>query len=98
MRPAVQEDGGDIFYKGFDRVTGMVKLQMAGSCVGCPSSSVTLRNGVENMLMHYIPEVKGIEEVAPAESEECLSNHTSSEEGGGSKVQKLEFRKEDVSS
>ena len=64
VRPAVQEDGGDIFYVGFDRVTGLVKLRLAGSCVGCPSSSVTLRNGVEKMLMHYIPEVKGIEEVA----------------------------------
>lgn len=41
----------------------MVRLRLAGSCVGCPSSSVTLRNGVENMLMHYIPEVKGIIEV-----------------------------------
>ena len=64
VRPAVQEDGGDIFYVGFDRITGLVKLRLAGSCVGCPSSSVTLRNGVEKMLMHYIPEVKGIEEVA----------------------------------
>jgi len=42
---------------GFDKNTGIVKLKMAGSCVGCPSSSVTLKNGVENMLMHYIPEV-----------------------------------------
>jgi Fe-S cluster biogenesis protein NfuA len=41
----------------------MVKVRLAGSCVGCPSSSVTLRNGVENMLMHYIPEVKGILDV-----------------------------------
>jgi NFU1 iron-sulfur cluster scaffold homolog, mitochondrial len=43
--------------------TGIVKLRMAGSCVGCPSSTATLRNGVENMLMHYIPEVRGIEQV-----------------------------------
>lgn len=63
IRPAVQEDGGDIFYAGFDVEKGIVKVRLAGSCVGCPSSSVTLRNGVENMLMHYIPEVKGIEEV-----------------------------------
>ena len=62
-RPAVQEDGGDIFYMGFDESSGIVKLKMAGSCVGCPSSTATLRNGVENMLMHYIPEVKGIEQV-----------------------------------
>lgn len=41
----------------------MVRVRMAGSCVGCPSSTATLRNGVQNMLMHYIPEVKGIEQV-----------------------------------
>ncbi|OQR82115.1 iron-sulfur cluster scaffold protein Nfu [Thraustotheca clavata] len=63
IRPAVQDDGGDIFYKGFDEETGIVKVQLAGSCVGCASSSVTLKNGVENMLMHYIPEVTGVEEV-----------------------------------
>lgn len=57
MRPAVQEDGGDIFYKGFDPSTGTVNVQLAGSCVGCPSSTITLKNGVEKMLMHYIPEV-----------------------------------------
>lgn len=57
VRPAVQEDGGDIFYKGFDPMTGTVQVQLAGSCSGCPSSTVTLKNGVENMLMHYIPEV-----------------------------------------
>jgi Fe-S cluster biogenesis protein NfuA len=63
IRPAVQEDGGDIFYEGFDADTGMVRVRMAGSCVGCPSSTATLRNGVENMLMHYVPEVRGIEQV-----------------------------------
>lgn len=63
IRPAVQEDGGDIMFKGFDEDTGIVKLQMAGSCVGCPSSTLTLKQGVENMLMHYITEVEGIEQV-----------------------------------
>ncbi|RHY26403.1 hypothetical protein DYB32_007641 [Aphanomyces invadans] len=63
IRPAVQDDGGDIYFRGFDEDRGIVKLQLAGSCAGCPSSSVTLKNGVENMLMHYIPEVRGIEEV-----------------------------------
>ena len=54
----------------FDEVTGVVKVRLAGSCVGCPSSSATLRNGVENMLCHYIPEVKKIEEVvSPVEEE-----------------------------
>ena len=63
VRPSVQDDGGDIFYAGFDAESGIVKVRLAGSCVGCPSSSVTLRNGVEKMLMHYVPEVKGIEDV-----------------------------------
>eukprot|EP01117_Protostelium_nocturnum_P008622 TRINITY_DN3092_c0_g1_i3.p1 TRINITY_DN3092_c0_g1~~TRINITY_DN3092_c0_g1_i3.p1 ORF type:complete len:257 (+),score=83.60 TRINITY_DN3092_c0_g1_i3:96-866(+) len=58
VRPAVQEDGGDIVYKGFE--DGIVLLQMQGSCSGCPSSSVTLKNGIEKMLMHWIPEVNGV--------------------------------------
>lgn len=58
VRPAVQEDGGDIFYKGFEPNSGVVTVQLAGSCSGCPSSTVTLKHGVENMLMHYIPEVR----------------------------------------
>lgn len=61
IRPAVQEDGGDIRYVGFDEASGIVTVKLAGSCVGCPSSSVTLKNGVENMLMHYIEEVTGVE-------------------------------------
>lgn len=60
IRPAVQEDGGDIRYVGFAVETGIVTVKLAGSCVGCPSSSVTLKNGVENMLMHYIPEVTAV--------------------------------------
>lgn len=71
IRPSVQEDGGDIFFVGFDEIQGIVRVKLAGSCVGCPSSSVTLRNGVENMLKHYIPEVRGIEEVVnESESDE----------------------------
>jgi len=69
VRPAVQEDGGDIFYVGFNPSDGMVSVRLAGSCVGCPSSAITLRNGVENMLMHYIPEVKGIQEMGQIEDE-----------------------------
>lgn len=60
IRPAVQEDGGDIRYVGFEAETGVTTVKLAGSCVGCPSSSVTLKQGVENMLMHYIPEVTGV--------------------------------------
>mmetsp|Transcript_27984 Transcript_27984/g.62447 ORF Transcript_27984/g.62447 Transcript_27984/m.62447 type:complete len:292 (-) Transcript_27984:324-1199(-) len=63
IRPAVQEDGGDIFYVSFDEGTGVVRVRLAGSCQGCPSSSVTLKSGVENMLMHYIPEVTCVEAV-----------------------------------
>eukprot|EP01083_Nonionella_stella_P011573 32838_1 len=62
IRPAVQDDGGDIRYHSFEE--GIVKIEMQGSCVGCPSSSVTLKHGIENMLMHYIPEVKSVEEIA----------------------------------
>jgi len=60
IRPAVQEDGGDIRYINFEEETGLVTVQLAGSCVGCPSSAVTLKQGVENMLMHYIPEVTSV--------------------------------------
>jgi len=52
------QDGGDIFYVSWDEGVGEVRVQLAGSCSGCPSSSVTLKSGVENMLMHYIPEVR----------------------------------------
>ncbi|XP_019192532.1 PREDICTED: nifU-like protein 4, mitochondrial [Ipomoea nil] len=62
IRPAVQDDGGDIEYRGFDAETGIVKLRMQGACSGCPSSSVTLKSGIENMLMHYVPEVKSVEQ------------------------------------
>ena len=61
VRPAVAMDGGDIIYRGFEN--GIVKLQLHGSCSGCPSSTITLKNGIENMLKHYIPEVEGVEEV-----------------------------------
>ncbi|KAL3838090.1 hypothetical protein ACJIZ3_022681 [Penstemon smallii] len=62
IRPAVQDDGGDIEYVGFDPETGIVRLRMQGACSGCPSSSVTLKSGIENMLMHYVPEVKSVEQ------------------------------------
>lgn len=55
VRPMVAQDGGDIIFKGFEE--GIVYLHMQGACAGCPSSSVTLKNGVENMLRYYIPEV-----------------------------------------
>lgn len=63
VKPAVAEDGGSIVYRGFDEHSGIVRLEMQGACSTCSSSSITLKNGVENMLRHYIPEVKGVEEV-----------------------------------
>lgn len=58
VRPSVQQDGGDIEYRGFE--DGVVLLKMQGSCSGCSSSSVTLKSGIERMLMHYVPEVNGV--------------------------------------
>ncbi len=55
VRPAVAQDGGDITFHGFDR--GVVYLHMQGACAGCPSSTLTLKMGIENLLKHYIPEV-----------------------------------------
>jgi Fe-S cluster biogenesis protein NfuA len=55
VRPAVANDGGDIIYRGFRE--GVVYLQMQGACSGCPSSTATLKNGIESLLKHYVPEV-----------------------------------------
>lgn len=61
VRPAVAGDGGDIVFRGFR--DGVVKLHMQGACSGCPSSSATLKHGIENMLRHYVPEVRAVEQV-----------------------------------
>jgi Fe-S cluster biogenesis protein NfuA len=63
VRPAVAGDGGDIIFKGFDGSVGTVFLELRGSCAGCPSSTMTLKNGIENMLRHFIPEVNTVEAV-----------------------------------
>ena len=63
IRPTVQEDGGDITFVDFDSDTGVVRLKMQGACSTCPSSIVTLKNGVENMLQFYVPEVKRVEQI-----------------------------------
>jgi Fe-S cluster biogenesis protein NfuA len=63
VRPAVAQDGGDIIFKGFDGASGVVSLHLQGSCAGCPSSTMTLKNGIENMLRHYVPEVTAVEAV-----------------------------------
>jgi Fe-S cluster biogenesis protein NfuA len=61
VRPSVAQDGGDIIFRSFE--DGIVKLELHGSCSGCPSSTITLKNGIENMLKHYVPEVEAVEQV-----------------------------------
>ncbi len=61
VRPAVANDGGDIVYRGFDQ--GKVYLQMQGACSGCPSSTATLKNGIEQLLKYYVPEVTEVRAV-----------------------------------
>ena len=61
IRPAVAKDGGDIKFVEFN--DGIVKVQLQGSCSGCPSSTMTLKQGVQNLLTHYLPEVKGVEAI-----------------------------------
>jgi Fe-S cluster biogenesis protein NfuA len=61
VRPAVAQDGGDIIFQSFD--AGVVYLRLQGSCAGCPSSTATLKVGIENMLKHYIPEVTEVRQV-----------------------------------
>lgn len=62
IRPAVAQDGGDILFNRFDPESGIVYLHMKGACAGCPSSTATLKAGVENMLRHYVPEVTAVEQ------------------------------------
>mgnify|MGYP002844833509 FL=1 len=61
VRPAVAQDGGDITFEGFK--DGVVSLKLKGACAGCPSSTATLKSGIENMLKHYIPAVKEVQSV-----------------------------------
>jgi Fe-S cluster biogenesis protein NfuA len=61
IRPAVARDGGDITFKSF--VDGVVTVELKGSCSGCPSSTMTLKQGVQNLMCHYIPEVKSVEAI-----------------------------------
>jgi Thioredoxin-like proteins and domains len=62
VRPAVAQDGGDITFQSFQE--GIVYLHMQGACAGCPSSTMTLKMGIENLLKHYIPEVTEVRPVA----------------------------------
>ncbi len=63
VRPAVAQDGGDIIFHGFDR--GVVYLHLQGACAGCPSSTLTLKMGIENLLKHFLPEVIEVRAIAP---------------------------------
>ncbi|KAH7156122.1 scaffold protein Nfu/NifU N terminal-domain-containing protein [Dactylonectria macrodidyma] len=79
IRPAIQEDGGDIDFRGFDD-DGYVLLRLRGACRTCDSSTVTLKNGIEGMLMHYIEEVKGVKQVLDQEEEIALQEFEKFEE------------------
>ncbi|KAI1431740.1 HIRA-interacting protein 5 [Xylaria sp. CBS 124048] len=78
IRPAIQEDGGDIEFRGFE--DGYVMLKLRGACRTCDSSTVTLKNGIEGMLMHYIEEVKGVHQVLDQEEEVALKEFAKFEE------------------
>ncbi|KAI0874833.1 HIRA-interacting protein 5 [Hypoxylon argillaceum] len=78
IRPAIQEDGGDIEFRGFE--DGYVKLMLRGACRTCDSSTFTLKNGIEGMLMHYIEEVKGVHQVIDQEEEIALKEFAKFEE------------------
>ncbi len=62
VRPAVAQDGGDIVFKRYIEGDGVVYLEMRGACAGCPSSTMTLKSGIENLLKHYVPEVNRVEQ------------------------------------
>jgi Fe-S cluster biogenesis protein NfuA len=78
IRPAIQEDGGDIDFRGFN--DGQVLLKLRGACRTCDSSTVTLKNGIESMLMHYIEEVKGVQQVLDQEEEIAIKEFEKFEE------------------
>lgn len=89
IRPTVQEDGGDIQFVGFEE--GIVKLKMQGSCTSCPSSVVTLRNGVQNMMQFYIPEVLGVIQVED-ESDQLVKKEFEKFEEKVNQVEKKETK------
>ncbi|KAM0254737.1 hypothetical protein ACHAQJ_006453 [Trichoderma viride] len=78
IRPAIQEDGGDIEFRGFE--DGQVQLKLRGACRTCDSSTVTLKNGIEGMLMHYIEEVKGVTQILDEEETVSLQEFAKFEE------------------
>ncbi|KAI1210651.1 HIRA-interacting protein 5 [Annulohypoxylon truncatum] len=78
IRPAIQDDGGDIEFRGFE--DGYVRLKLRGACRTCDSSTVTLKNGIEGMLMHYIEEVKGVHQITDPEEEIAIQEFAKFEE------------------
>lgn len=78
IRPAIQEDGGDIEFRGFQ--DGQVLLKLRGACRTCDSSTVTLKNGIESMLMHYIEEVQGVQQIMDEEEEIAIKEFAKFEE------------------
>ncbi|KAF2667148.1 HIRA-interacting protein 5 [Microthyrium microscopicum] len=78
IRPAIQDDGGDIEFRGFEN--GQVYLKLRGACRTCDSSTVTLRNGIESMLMHYIEEVQGVQQAFDQEEEVAMQEFQKFEE------------------
>ncbi|KAK3989549.1 putative hira-interacting protein 5 protein [Cladorrhinum sp. PSN332] len=78
IRPAIQEDGGDIEFRGFE--DGHVLLKLRGACRTCDSSTVTLKQGIEGMLMHYIEEVQGVKQILDQEEEIALKEFEKFEE------------------
>jgi Fe-S cluster biogenesis protein NfuA len=67
IRPAVAQDGGDIEFFRFDEENGILYVRMQGACAGCPSSTMTLKSGIENMMRHYVPQVQFVEQIFPQE-------------------------------
>jgi len=86
VRPAIMEDGGDIEFRGFTD-DGIVQLKLKGSCRGCSSSTVTLKSGIERMMMHYIPDVRGVEQVLDQEEEIALDEFNKLERRLGEQAQ-----------
>lgn len=80
IRPAVQDDGGDIEFMGFNEETGIVLLKLQGACKSCSLSGDTLKNGIESMMMHYIEEVSGVEQVLDVGEEVALKEFARMEE------------------
>jgi len=91
VRPAIMEDGGDIEYRGFTD-DGIVRIKLKGSCRGCDSSTVTLKTGIERMLMHYVPEVKGTEQVLDQEEKLAQDEFSKFEQRLHQKQQQSEKR------